>query len=90
MNEDRFTGGQVAEQRDGAVLRRVGDHALREPAVRVLGAAGAEARGPGLEPQDSVPRILLTERGELPSGSPALLMGFGAGMCYAAQVITVP
>jgi 3-oxoacyl-[acyl-carrier-protein] synthase-3 len=32
----------------------------------------------------------MIERGELPSGSPALLMGFGAGICYAAQVITVP
>jgi len=32
----------------------------------------------------------MIERGELPSGSPALLMGFGAGVCYAAQVITVP
>jgi 3-oxoacyl-[acyl-carrier-protein] synthase-3 len=40
----------------------------------------------------SIPLALarMTERGELPSGSPALLMGFGAGMCYAAQVITVP
>jgi 3-oxoacyl-[acyl-carrier-protein] synthase-3 len=32
----------------------------------------------------------MVERDELPSGSPVLLMGFGAGMCYAAQVITVP
>ena len=32
----------------------------------------------------------MAERGELPSGSAALLMGFGAGICYAAQVITVP
>jgi 3-oxoacyl-[acyl-carrier-protein] synthase-3 len=40
----------------------------------------------------SIPLALarMTERGELASGSPALLMGFGAGMCYAAQVITVP
>jgi 3-oxoacyl-[acyl-carrier-protein] synthase-3 len=40
----------------------------------------------------SIPLALarMTERGQLPSGSPALLMGFGAGMCYAAQVITVP
>jgi 3-oxoacyl-[acyl-carrier-protein] synthase-3 len=40
----------------------------------------------------SIPLALarMTERGELPSGSPALLLGFGAGMCYAAQVITVP
>jgi 3-oxoacyl-[acyl-carrier-protein] synthase-3 len=40
----------------------------------------------------SIPLALarMTERGELQSGSPALLLGFGAGMCYAAQVITVP
>jgi 3-oxoacyl-[acyl-carrier-protein] synthase-3 len=40
----------------------------------------------------SIPLALsrMVERGELPSGSPALLMGFGAGICYAAQVITVP
>ena len=40
----------------------------------------------------SVPLALarMTERGDLKSGSPALLLGFGAGMCYAAQVITVP
>ncbi len=40
----------------------------------------------------SIPLALarMTERGELASGSQALLMGFGAGMCYAAQVVTVP
>jgi 3-oxoacyl-[acyl-carrier-protein] synthase III len=32
----------------------------------------------------------MIERGEVASGSYALLIGFGAGMCYAAQVITVP
>jgi 3-oxoacyl-[acyl-carrier-protein] synthase-3 len=32
----------------------------------------------------------MAERGDLKSGSPALLLGFGAGLCYAAQVITVP
>jgi 3-oxoacyl-[acyl-carrier-protein] synthase III len=40
----------------------------------------------------SIPLALarMTERGDLDSGAPVLLMGFGAGMCYAAQVITVP
>jgi 3-oxoacyl-[acyl-carrier-protein] synthase III len=40
----------------------------------------------------SIPLALsrMIERGEVPSGSKALLVGFGAGMCYAAQVITVP
>jgi 3-oxoacyl-[acyl-carrier-protein] synthase III len=40
----------------------------------------------------SVPLALaaMAERGELKPGSYALLLGFGAGLCYAAQVITVP
>jgi 3-oxoacyl-[acyl-carrier-protein] synthase-3 len=40
----------------------------------------------------SIPLALsrMIERGEIGSGQPALLVGFGAGMCYAAQVITVP
>jgi 3-oxoacyl-[acyl-carrier-protein] synthase III len=40
----------------------------------------------------SIPLALsrMIERGEVGSGDKALLVGFGAGMCYAAQVITIP
>jgi 3-oxoacyl-[acyl-carrier-protein] synthase III len=40
----------------------------------------------------SIPLALarMAERGDVKAGSPALLLGFGAGLCYAAQVITVP
>jgi 3-oxoacyl-[acyl-carrier-protein] synthase III len=40
----------------------------------------------------SIPLALsrMIERGQVASGAPALLIGFGAGICYAAQVITVP
>ena len=40
----------------------------------------------------SIPLALsrMIERGETASGDKALLIGFGAGMCYAAQVITIP
>jgi 3-oxoacyl-[acyl-carrier-protein] synthase-3 len=40
----------------------------------------------------SIPLALsrMAEHGDLKPGSPALLLGFGAGLCYAAQVITVP
>jgi 3-oxoacyl-[acyl-carrier-protein] synthase III len=40
----------------------------------------------------SIPLALsrMIEHGEIPSGAPALLIGFGAGICYAAQVITLP
>ena len=39
----------------------------------------------------SIPLALsrMIERGELASGDKALLIGFGAGVCYAAQVITI-
>ncbi|HEV2450924.1 MAG TPA: beta-ketoacyl-ACP synthase III [Streptosporangiaceae bacterium] len=40
----------------------------------------------------SIPLALsrMIERNEISSGARALLLGFGAGLCYAAQVITVP
>jgi 3-oxoacyl-[acyl-carrier-protein] synthase III len=40
----------------------------------------------------SIPLALarMLERGEIPSGAPVLLLGFGAGICYAGQVIKVP
>jgi 3-oxoacyl-[acyl-carrier-protein] synthase-3 len=40
----------------------------------------------------SIPLALsrMIESGSLPSGAPALLIGFGAGLCYAAQVIRIP
>ncbi|HEY5836723.1 beta-ketoacyl-ACP synthase III [Streptomyces sp.] len=40
----------------------------------------------------SVPLALskLVERGEVPSGAPVLLLGFGAGLSYAAQVVRCP
>src|SRR3984957_3123275 len=40
----------------------------------------------------SIPLALsaMIKHGELGSGSPVLLLGFGAGISYAAQVITVP
>lgn len=40
----------------------------------------------------SIPLALsrMIERGDVTSGAPALLIGFGAGMTYAAQVVRVP
>ncbi|MBW8484843.1 beta-ketoacyl-ACP synthase III [Actinomadura parmotrematis] len=40
----------------------------------------------------SIPLALshMLGRGDLPSGAPALLIGFGAGLAYAAQVIQIP
>ena len=40
----------------------------------------------------SIPLALskLVERGEVASGAPALLLGFGGGLTYAGQVISCP
>jgi 3-oxoacyl-[acyl-carrier-protein] synthase-3 len=40
----------------------------------------------------SIPLALarMAERGEVPSGAPVLLLGFGAGLTYAGQVVTCP
>jgi 3-oxoacyl-[acyl-carrier-protein] synthase-3 len=40
----------------------------------------------------SIPLALshMIERGDVPSGQPALIIGFGAGLTYAAQVIQIP
>ncbi len=40
----------------------------------------------------SIPLALarMVERGELPSGAPVLLLGFGAGLTYAGQVVLTP
>jgi 3-oxoacyl-[acyl-carrier-protein] synthase-3 len=40
----------------------------------------------------SIPIALskMVERGEVPSGAPVLLLGFGGGLTYAGQVITCP
>ncbi|HVQ94794.1 MAG TPA: beta-ketoacyl-ACP synthase III [Mycobacteriales bacterium] len=40
----------------------------------------------------SIPMALcrMVERGEVPSGAPVLVLGFGAGLTYAGQVLTCP
>jgi len=40
----------------------------------------------------SIPIALsrMVERGELPSGAPVLILGFGSGLAYAAQVVLAP
>jgi 3-oxoacyl-[acyl-carrier-protein] synthase-3 len=67
-----------------------------EAIARKLGAPQARVAtdiiNSGNTSSASIPLALsaMIERGELRSGSPVLLLGFGAGISYAAQVITVP
>lgn len=67
-----------------------------EAVARKLGAPQAKVANDivtaGNTSSASIPLALsrMIERGEIASGDKALLIGFGAGMCYAAQVIAVP
>jgi 3-oxoacyl-[acyl-carrier-protein] synthase III len=67
-----------------------------EAIARKLGAPQAKVAtdivNAGNTSSASIPLALskMIERGELSSGDKALLIGFGAGVCYAAQVITLP
>jgi len=61
---------------------------IRAPQARVA----TDIVNAGNTSSASIPLALsrMIERGELASGDKALLIGFGAGVCYAAQVIAVP
>jgi 3-oxoacyl-[acyl-carrier-protein] synthase-3 len=67
-----------------------------EAIARKLGAADAVIAKDIVEAGNtsaaSIPLALsrMIERGEVPSGAPALLIGFGAGLTYAAQVVEIP
>ena len=75
----------MAHGQDGAEL-----YAAAQEKIEGLSALAEASRdiGGALELNTVLPRM--AERGDVKSGSQALLLGFGAGMCYAAQVITVP
>jgi 3-oxoacyl-[acyl-carrier-protein] synthase III len=67
-----------------------------EGLAKRLGATGAvvatDIVTAGNTSSASIPMALsrMLERGEVPSGAPVLLFGFGAGLTYAGQVITCP
>jgi 3-oxoacyl-[acyl-carrier-protein] synthase-3 len=67
-----------------------------EAIARRLGARNARVARDIVESGNtsgaSIPIALsrMVERGEIPSGSPVLLLGFGAGLTYAGQVVLSP
>jgi 3-oxoacyl-[acyl-carrier-protein] synthase-3 len=67
-----------------------------EAIARKLGAPGVlvatDIVDAGNTSSASIPLALarMVERGELPSGAPVLLLGFGAGLTYAGQVVRCP
>jgi 3-oxoacyl-[acyl-carrier-protein] synthase-3 len=67
-----------------------------EAIARKLGAPGVlvstDIVDAGNTSSASIPLALarMIQRGELPSGAPVLLLGFGAGLTYAGQVVLCP
>ncbi|KUJ64381.1 3-oxoacyl-ACP synthase [Streptomyces albus subsp. albus] len=80
----------------GAVVLHQANLRIIEPVARKLGAVNAviarDVVDSGNTSAASVPLALskLVERGEVASGSPVLLFGFGGNLSYAGQVIRCP
>ncbi|MFE7188184.1 beta-ketoacyl-ACP synthase III [Kitasatospora sp. NPDC057541] len=80
----------------GAVVTHQANLRIIEALVDRLGAGGAVVARDVVESGNtsaaSVPLALakLVERGEVPTGAPALLLGFGGGLSWAGQVVRCP
>ncbi|MFF2352491.1 beta-ketoacyl-ACP synthase III [Kitasatospora sp. NPDC058115] len=80
----------------GAVVTHQANLRIVEALADRLGATGAVVARDVVESGNtsaaSVPLALakLVERGEVPTGAPALLLGFGGGLSWAGQVVTCP
>lgn len=80
----------------GAVVTHQANLRIIDAIVRQLGADRAVVAKDVVESGNtsaaSIPLALakLVERGEVPTGAPVLLLGFGGGLSWAAQVVTCP
>ncbi|MFF8769730.1 beta-ketoacyl-ACP synthase III [Kitasatospora sp. NPDC015120] len=80
----------------GAVVTHQANLRIVEALSDRLGATGAVVARDVVESGNtsaaSVPLALakLVERGDVPAGAPALLLGFGGGLSWAGQVVTCP
>ncbi|WP_282693421.1 beta-ketoacyl-ACP synthase III [Streptomyces sp. CC208A] len=87
--------GVAPEDLAGVVLHQANLRII-EPLAAKIGAVNAvvarDVVDSGNTSAASVPLALakLVERGELPSGAPVLLFGFGGNLSYAGQIIRVP
>ena len=87
--------GLTPEDLAGVVLHQANLRII-EPLAAKIGAVNAIVARDVVESGNtsaaSIPMALskLVERGELPSGAPALLFGFGGNLSYAGQVVPVP
>lgn len=87
--------GIAPEDLAGVVLHQANLRII-EPLAAKIGAVNAVVARDVIESGNtsaaSIPLALakLVERGELPSGAPTLLFGFGGNLSYAGQVVRVP
>ncbi|MEU9699389.1 beta-ketoacyl-ACP synthase III [Streptomyces sp. NPDC047981] len=87
--------GLAPEDLAGVVLHQANLRII-EPLAAKIGAVNAVVARDVIESGNtsaaSIPMALakLVERGELPSGAPTLLFGFGGNLSYAGQVVRVP
>ncbi|MEU0662557.1 MULTISPECIES: beta-ketoacyl-ACP synthase III [Streptomyces] len=86
----------VAPEDLAAVVLHQANLRIIEPVARRIGAVNAviarDVTESGNTSAASIPMALskLVERGEVTSGAPALLFGFGGNLSYAGQVVRVP
>ncbi|MBF6046046.1 beta-ketoacyl-ACP synthase III [Streptomyces sp. NRRL B-1677] len=86
----------VAPEELAAVVLHQANLRIIEPVARKLGAVNAvvatDVTESGNTSAASIPLALskLVARGEIPSGAPVLLFGFGGNLSYAGQVIRCP
>ncbi|MEV0490475.1 beta-ketoacyl-ACP synthase III [Streptomyces atratus] len=86
----------VAPEELAAVVLHQANLRIIEPVARKIGAVNAviarDVVDSGNTSAASIPMALskLVERGEVDSGAPALLFGFGGNLSYAGQVIRCP
>ncbi|MEW1697442.1 beta-ketoacyl-ACP synthase III [Streptomyces sp. NPDC093249] len=87
--------GVAPEDLAGVVLHQANLRII-EPLAAKIGAVNAivarDVVDSGNTSAASIPLALskLVERGELPSGAPVLLFGFGGNLSYAGQVVRIP
>ncbi|MEU0274298.1 beta-ketoacyl-ACP synthase III [Streptomyces sp. NPDC006307] len=86
----------VAPEELAAVVLHQANLRIIEPVARKIGAVNAviarDVTESGNTSAASIPMAFskLVERGDLPSGAPALLFGFGGNLSYAGQVVRIP
>ncbi len=86
----------LAPQELAAVVLHQANLRIIEPLAQRLGAVNAVVAKDVVESGNtsaaSIPLALskLVERGEIPSGAPVLLFGFGGNLSYAGQVVRCP